>query len=85
MGRRSSGALPAMRGHKPTNTARTTVAGKAVIAAPPAPTPATKHTRPGGTGGLTAGELARAWLADIEATRPNCRRTSLWHGSIAAS
>ena len=85
MGRRSSGALPAMRGHKPTDSARTTVAGKAVIAAPPAPTPATKHTRPGGTGGLTAGELARAWLADIEATRPNCRRTSLWHGSIAAS
>ena len=85
MGRRSSGALPAMRGHKPTNTARTTVAGKAVIAAPPAPTPATKHTRPGGTGGLTAGELARAWLADIEATRLSCRRTSLWHGSIAAS
>jgi hypothetical protein len=31
------------------------------------------------------GELARAWLRDIEATRPNCRRTSLWHGAVAAS
>ena len=37
------------------------------------------------TGGLTVGELARAWLCDIEATRPNCRRTSLWHGALAAS
>jgi len=37
------------------------------------------------TAGLTVGELARAWLADIEATRPNYRRTSLWHGAIAAS
>jgi integrase len=109
-----------MRRHKPTNTARITVAGKvhslgrwgspeaqdrydtlvaayiasgrrsldagkAVIAAPPAPAPATKHTRHDGTGGLTVGELARAWLADIEATRPNYRRTSLWHGAIAAS
>jgi integrase len=37
------------------------------------------------TGGLTVGELARAWLRDIEATRPNCRRTSLWHGAVAAS
>jgi hypothetical protein len=37
------------------------------------------------TGGLTVGELARAWLADIESTRPNYRTTSLWHGAIAAS
>jgi|LakMenEpi03Aug12_release.lakeMendotaPanAssembly.Ray.scaffolds.fasta_scaffold1422035_1 hypothetical protein len=52
----------------------------AVIAAAPAPQPAQD-----GTSALTVGELARAWLRDIEATRPNCRRTSLWHGAVAAS
>ena len=129
MGRRPSGSLPAMRRHKPTNTARLTVGGKvqslgrwgsaeaqdrydtlvaAFIASgrrnvdaglavigrrvalakavesqvvPAAPCPAPHDA----TGGLTLGELARAWLADIEATRPNCRTTSLWHGAIAAS
>jgi integrase len=30
-------------------------------------------------------ELAVKWLRDIEATRPNCRKTSLWHGALAAS
>lgn len=127
MGRRPSGALPVMRHHKPTNTARIVVggkvhslgrwgspeardrydtlmaayiasgrtsldAGKAVIGQPhskpaasvdPPPRPAVRPAD--ATGGLTVGELARAWLADIEATRPNCRRTSLWHGAIAAS
>ena len=43
------------------------------------------RSMPDATAGLTVGELARAWLADIEATRPNCRRTSLWHGAIAGS
>lgn len=127
MGRRPAGALPAMRRHKPTNTARITVGGKvyslgrwgsseaqdrfdtlmaaflasgrrnldagmAVIGRPapsqPAPQPlppVTPRASHDGTGGLTVGELARAWLADIEATRPNYRRTSLWHGAIAAS
>jgi integrase len=61
-------------------------AGKAVIGRPtPMPPPATQPSRHDGTGGLTVGELARAWLADIEATRPNYRSTSLWHGAIAAS
>jgi len=131
MGRRPSGALPVMRRHKPTNTARVVVGGKfhslgrwgtaeaqdrydtlvaayiaggrktvdaglavigrgpstppAVQPAPgvaiPAPCPATHDA----TDGLTVGELARAWLADIEATRPDYRTTSLWHGAIAAS
>ncbi len=124
MGRRPSGALPAMRQHKATNTARIVVAGKvhslgrwgspeaqdrydtlmaafiasgrtsldagrAVIGRPGAAAPATEPppSRPAkdATGGLTVGELARAWLADIQATRPDCRRTSLWHGAIAAS
>lgn len=127
MGRRPSGALPAMRHHKPTNTARIVVggkvhslgrwgspeaqdkydtlmaayiasgrtsldAGKAVIGRPQGqPLPAVEPLlvaatmTADATGGLTVGELARAWLADIEATRPNCRRTSLWHGAIAAS
>jgi integrase len=127
MGRRPSGALPVMRHHKPTNTARIVVGGKVhslgrwgspeaqdkydtLIAAwiasgrsslaagraviglsqgkPPAPlepSPASTPRAADATGGLTVGELARAWLADIEATRPNCRRTSLWHGAVAAS
>ncbi len=51
------------------------------VPAAPAPRPAP----PDATGGLTVGELARAWLADIEATRPDYRTTSLWHGAIAAS
>ena len=121
MGRRPSGALPAMRRHKATNTARIVLggkvhslgrwgsteaqdrydtlmaayiasgrtsldAGRAVIGravATPEPQPA--HSTHDATGGLTVGELARAWLADIEATRPDCRRTSLWHGAVAAS
>lgn len=64
-------------------------AGRAVIGRPGAAAPATEPppSRPAkdATGGLTVGELARAWLADIEANRPDCRRTSLWHGAIAAS
>lgn len=125
MGRRPSGALPVMRRHKPTNTARIFVGGKlhslgrwgsheaqdrydtlvaayiasgrktvqpglAVIGRP-ATTPSFKlpaampPSLPDSTGGLTVGELARAWLADIEATRPDYRTTSLWHGAIAAS
>lgn len=121
MGRRPSGALPQMRRHKPTNTARITLGGKvhslgrwgspeardrfdtltaawiasgrtsvdaglAVTGRRPqvveAAMPKATHDA---TGGLTVGELARAWLRDIEATRPNCRRTSLWHGALAAS
>lgn len=127
MGRRPAGALPVMRRHKPTNTARIFVDGKlhslgrwgsheaqdrydtlvaayiasgrrnvqaglAVIGRQTAPTPAMEPTAattspslPDATGGLTVGELARAWLADIEATRPDYRTTSLWHGAIAAS
>lgn len=126
MGRRPSGALPVMRHHKPTNTARVAVGGKvhslgrwgsqeaqdrydtlvaAYIASgrksvdaglaiigrsaaqapavdlPPAPRPAPQAV----TGELTVGELARAWLAEIETTRPDYRSTSLWHGAIAAS
>lgn len=122
MGRRPSGALPAMRRHRPTNTARIVIggkvhslgrwgsheaqdrydtlmaayiasgrtsldAGRAVIGRPlatPGPLPAARSATDA-TGGLTVGELARAWLADIEATRPDHRRTSLWHGAIAAS
>ena len=119
MGRRPSGALPAMRWHKATNTARIFVDGKmhslgrwgsaeaqdrydtlmaayiasgrknvhaglsvigreSLPATAPEPPPAT-------TNGLTVGELARAWLADIAVTRPDYRATSLWHGAIAAS
>jgi hypothetical protein len=37
------------------------------------------------TRGLIGSGLAWAWLADIEATRPNYRTSSLWHGAIAAS
>ena len=121
MGRRPSGALPAMRRHKATNTARIVLggkvhslgrwgspeaqdrydtlmaayiasgrtsldAGRAVIGRPaPMPEPQPAPSSRDATGGLTVGELARAWLADIEATRPDCRRTSLWHGAVAAS
>lgn len=127
MGRRPSGALPAMCHHKPTNTARIWVGGKAhslgrwgsqeaqdrydtliaayvasrrqsvdaglaVIGRPAAPVTAAElpARAPGSdqldaTGGLTVGELARAWLADIEATRANHKKTSLWHGAVAAS
>jgi integrase len=131
MGRRPSGALPVMRRHKPTNTARICVGGKvhslgrwgsaeaqdrydtlvaafiasgrktldaglAVLGRPPATQAAAESNRltaatipcpapQDATGGLTVGELARAWLADIEATRPDYRTTSLWHGAIAAS
>ena len=121
MGRRPSGALPTMRRHKATNTARIVLAGKvhslgrwgsteaqdrydtlmaayiasgrtsldagrAVIGRPaPTPEPPPAPSSKDATGGLTVGELARAWLADIEATRPDCRRTSLWHGAVAAS
>jgi integrase len=131
MGRRPSGALPQMRRHRPTNTARIVIGGKvhslgrwgspeardrfdtlmaaylasgrtsldagaavvgrrgvklpavevAPTAQPAVPCPSMRDA----TGGLTVGELARAWLRDIEATRPNCRRTSLWHGAVAAS
>ena len=131
MGRRPSGTLPAMRRHKPTNTARITIGGKVhslgrwgsaeaqdrfdtlvaayiasgrrsvdaglavmgrtiatVQAVQPQAVPAASLPCPApqdATGGLTVGELARAWLADIEVTRPNHRTTSLWHGAIAAS
>jgi len=127
MGRRPSGALPMMRRHKPTNTARITVGGKVVSlgrwgspeaqdrydtlmaafiasgrttvdagmavigrpAAPPSPPEAVDTPQatlaPRDAAGLTVGELARAWLRDIEATRPDYRRTSLWHGAVAAS
>ncbi len=131
MGRRPSGTLPAMRRHKPTNTARITIGGRvhslgrwgsaeaqdrfdtivaafiasgrrnvdaglavigrrvaAVQAVEPQAVPAVPSPCPApqdATGGLTVGELARAWLADIEVTRPNYRTTSLWHGAIAAS
>jgi len=62
-------------------------AGLAVTARsapPPRPAPAAADEHDG-TGGLTVGELARAWLRDIEETQPDHRRTSLWHGAIAAS
>jgi integrase len=127
MGRRPSGALPVMRHHKPTNTARVAVGGKvhslgrwgsqeaqdrydtlvaayiasgrksvdaglAVVGRSASQAPAANSTRPAPhpapqavTGELTVGELARAWLADIEMTRPDYRTTSLWHGAIAAS
>jgi hypothetical protein len=54
------------------------------VTAPPCPAPAPAAGQDG-TAGLTVGELARAWLDDIERTQPNHRRTSLWHGAIAAS
>lgn len=131
MGRRPSGALPVMRRHKPTNTARINVGGKvhslgrwgshetqdrydtlvaafiasgrktldaglAVLGRPaapqtapePQPVPTASADRPAphdATGGLTVGELARLWLHDIETTRANHKKTSLWHGAIAAS
>ena len=121
MGRRPSGSLPAIRRHKPTNTARMVVggkvhslgrwgspeakdrydtliaayiasgrtsldAGRAVIGRPATPQPVAQPAAThDATGGLTVGELARAWLRDIEATRPDYRKTSLWHGAIAAS
>jgi integrase len=135
MGRRPAGALPQMRRHEPTNTARIKIGGKVYslgrwgsdeaqrqfdtfIAAyvtsgrtsvdaalgvlgrtrtparPAAGTPAApKATRtaepvapatPPSTG-LTVGDLALRWLQEIEATTPNHRRTSKWHGAIAAS
>lgn len=34
---------------------------------------------------LTVGELARLYLLDIEATKPGFKKSSLWHGAIAAS
>jgi integrase len=122
MGRRPSGALPQIRRHKPTNTARVVIGGKlhslgrwgsneaqdrydtliaafiasgrktvdAGLAVASRPTKAPSPARPqasvqDGTGGLTVGELARAWLIDIEQTQPDHRRTSLWHGAVAAS
>ncbi|MFM8537076.1 MAG: hypothetical protein ACKOES_03250, partial [Planctomycetaceae bacterium] len=35
--------------------------------------------------GLTVGELAVRYLRHIEQTKPNYRRSSLWHGALAAS
>jgi len=67
-------------------------AGLAVVGRSASQAPAAHSTRPAPhpapqavTGELTVGELARAWLADIEMTRPDYRTTSLWHGAIAAS
>ena len=121
MGRRPSGAYPAMRLHKQSGQARIRLngteyrlgqhgspaaqmrydeliaawiasgrtsldAGRAVIGRPATPQPVAQPAAThDATGGLTVGELARAWLRDIEATRPDYRKTSLWHGAIAAS
>lgn len=55
-----------------------TSGGKSVEAAvPPRPAPVAAE--------LTVAELALKWLADIKATRPEHRKTSLWHGALAAS
>lgn len=66
---------------------RTTLdAGMAVIGRPAAPPTPEAVNEPQATvgrdaiAGLTVGELARAWLRDIEATQLDCRRTSLWPG-----
>lgn len=40
---------------------------------------------PPATGQLTVGELSLAWIKDIEATLPNCRKTSLWHDARTAA
>jgi integrase len=135
MGRRPAGALPEMRRHEPTNTARIKIGGKvhslgrwgsdeaqhnfdtfiaayvtsgrknvdaaievlgrrrpvaratasppaAPIAAPRVPEPAAANPI---TAGLTVGDLALRWLREIEMTTPNYRRSSKWHGGIAAS
>jgi len=73
-GRRSINAGMAVIGRKPASVSVTEAAA-----------PAASRATADATGGLTVGELARAWLRDIEATRPNHRGTSLWHGAIAAS
>lgn len=51
-------------------------------AAPRASAPKAADVR---AGSLTVGELALRWLEHIEASRPNYRKSSLWHGAIAAS
>ena len=135
MGRRPSGALPEMRRHKPTNTARIVIGGRVhslgrwrsrearqrygefiaaykasgyrsvdaalaredspagadrPAAAPPGvpsatvPTAAPEPLAPV-PAGLTVADLALRWLREIEATTPDYRRTSKWHGALAAS
>jgi integrase len=48
----------------------------------PAATPEPLPTVPAG---LTVADLALRWLREIEATTPAYRRTSKWHGALAAS
>jgi len=135
MGRRPVGALPVMRRHKLTNTARVVIGGRVhslgrwrspearqrydqLIAAykasggrsvdaaltredspagadrpaaalpgvPAATIPAAApEPLPAVPAGLTVADLALRWLRDIEATTPGYRRTSKWHGALAAS
>lgn len=132
MGRRHAGALPQMRRHRATNTARVSVDGKVLslgrwgsqqardrydtlmaaylasgrasvdagiavigtrVGRPAVATPRAQESAAArgttmaadATGGLTVGELAVRWLRDIEATKPGYRRSSLWHGALAAS
>ena len=47
--------------------------------------PAAKRTAPAAPAGLTIGELALRWIEDIEATKPNYRSLSVYHGALAAS
>ena len=135
MGRRPAGALPEMRRHEPTNTARIKIGGKvhslgrwgsdeaqrnfdtflaayvtsgrknveaaievlgrrrptprATASTPAASTAAVRAAEPATAkpvpAGLTVGDLALRWLREIETTTPNYRRTSKWHGALAAS
>lgn len=57
-----------------------TSGGTSIEATQAAPAPASRLTVD-----LTVGELAVRWLRDIEATRPDHKRSSLWHGAVAAS
>jgi len=61
----------------------------ATSAAVTSATPASRRPAPPAldppAAGITVGELALAWLQDIQRTRPNFKGSSLWNGALAAS
>ncbi len=86
MGRRPAGELPAMRLDSRTGHARVRINGKTHWLGPWGSPPTQDRFDTLMAAFIASGRRnVDAGLADIEATRPNYRTTSLWHGAIAAS